>query len=224
MTASIPRDGGEVYRVGDYWLPDSDLHFRQILQGKSNYIEEHLLKSLDFVKSWEVAVDVGAHVGICSRMLAGKFKVVHAFEPALDTFECLWRNLEGCANVVHHQVALGEGEGRVHMEDDVSKPTRVGNTGARFVREGGDILMFALDSWGLQKVGFLKIDVEGYELRVLEGARETLLSCKPTVMIEVGKSPEDRYGLRTRAPIQFMEGLGMKEALRVKMDFVFAWQ
>lgn len=209
-------------RVSGWWLPDSDTHFRTILEGsRGNYIEEHLLKSLEFVQSWEVAVDVGAHIGICSKILSRKFKRVHAFEPARDTFECLWENLGSYPNIAFYRAALGEGEREVHMEDDISKPTRVGNTGARFIQEGGDIRMCTLDSWKLEKVGFLKVDVEGYELHVLEGGRDTLLRCEPVVMIEIGKSPEDRYGLEALAPVRFLEGLGMKEMLRVKPDHIF---
>ena len=210
-------------KIKEWYLPDSDVHFRAILERKGNYIEEHLLNALGFVQHWDTAVDVGAHIGLCSKILAGKFKKVHAFEPARDTFECLWENLGSCENIAFYQVALGAGEGYVHMEDDISKPTRIGNTGARFIQEGGDIRISTLDFWEMENVGFLKIDVEGYELRVLEGARQTILRNRPVVMIEVGKSPEDRYGLKGRAPVEFLESLGMKEVARLKPDRIFAW-
>lgn len=210
-------------RVNDWWLPDGDIHFRTLLERKGNYIEEHVRKALEFVERWGTAVDVGAHIGLCSKILAEKFKMVYAFEPAQDTFECLWENLGICWNMDFFQVALGASEGTVHMEDDTSKPTRIGNTGSRFVQEGGYIRMCTLDSWKLQDVGFLKIDVEGYELRVLQGAQETLLRCNPVVMIEVGKSPQERYGLEVEEPVRFLESLGMKEALRLKPDWIFTW-
>lgn len=212
-------------RIADWLLPDSDIHFQAILERKGNYIQEHLLKALEHVQSWNVAVDVGAHIGLCSRILAEKFRVVHAFEPASDTFECLTTNLmEECPNVVFHQVALGNKNGKVRMEDDVSRPTRVGNTGARFVLEAEEgIPLFPLDSWELENVNFLKIDVEGYELFVLRGAQETIKRCKPTVLVEIGKAPIERYNLEAREPARFLESLGMKLAFISKPDWCFVW-
>ena len=210
-------------KIKNWHLPDGDVHFRALLERKGNYIEEHLLKALEFVENWDTAVDVGAHIGLCAKILAGKFKKVHAFEPARDTFECLWENLGTDSTIAFYRVALGAGEGYVHMEDDISKPTRIGNTGSRFTQGGGDIRMCTLDFWEIENVGFLKIDTEGYELPVLEGARQTILRCQPVIMIEVGKSPEDRYGIPGRAPVEFLESLGMREVLRVKPDWIFAW-
>ena len=210
-------------KIKEWYLPDSDVHFRAILERTGNYIEEHLVKALEFVTDWENAIDVGAHIGLCSKILAEKFKTVWAFEPAPDTFECLTKNMEGIDNAVLYQVAIGAETGTVRMEDDISKPTRIGNTGARFVRDGGIIAMYPLDFFHVGKVGFIKIDVEGYELRVLEGARGTIEQYRPVVMIEVGKSPEERYGLKGRAPVEFLESLGMREVLRVKPDWIFAW-
>ena len=210
-------------KVNGWHLPDCDVHFRDILERKGNYIEEHLVKALDFVQNWDTAVDVGAHIGLCSKILATRFKTVHAFEPAPDTFACLQLNLQNYSNVMLYRVALGEGRALVRLEDDLSRPTRVGNTGARFVREGGDIPMFPLDSRKLDNVGFLKIDVEGYELHVLQGARDMLIRDNPTVEIEVGKSPKDRYDLDALAPVRFLEEMGMREVLRIKPDRIFVW-
>ena len=42
-----------------------------------------------------------------------------------------------------------------------------------------------LDSYALDNVGFIKIDVEGYEHTVLKGARKTLMHCHPIMLIEL---------------------------------------
>ena len=54
---------------------------------------------------------------------------------------------------------------------------------------GETVQMISLDSLQLSDVSVMKIDVEGAEDRVIEGARETIQSCKPTIIIEIIPGP-----------------------------------
>ena len=70
-------------------------------------------------------------------------------------------------------------------------------------------------------VDFIKIDVEGHELKVIEGAKETLSNHNPLVMIEILKDVPN--GLVNAIEIgQFMAKLGYKLMLRHNEDFLFS--
>jgi hypothetical protein len=78
-----------------------------------------------------------------------------------------------------------------------------------------------MDSIEMIDVDFIKIDVEGHELKVLEGAKETLSKHSPLVMVEILKDIPG--GLVNAIEIgQFMAKLGYKLMLRHNEDFLFS--
>jgi FkbM family methyltransferase len=136
-----------------------------------------------------MAVDVGAHIGIWTRMLADKFKWVTAFEPELDNFACLETNAGHLKNARLLNVALGA----IPSSCSMVLPTG-GNSGCWRVRDGGGTEMRTLDSYQLNKVDLIKIDVEGLEGEVIQGARETIACWHPTVVFEENGLGARYYG------------------------------
>jgi FkbM family methyltransferase len=204
-------------------LPSSDRHFAAYLakapklEGRRMYQPEHITKSVAMCRRRRVAIDVGAHVGFWSYYLAMRFETVHAFEPSELFASCFTRNVRA-KNVILHRIAVGENTGTVEMEMTPE------NTGATHVRHGspGSIPMRRLDDFGLENVDFMKVDVEGYERMVIEGARETLLRCKPLVIVEQ-KDFGSRYGDEPYAAAELLESLGAVIIDRVVQDLVLAW-
>jgi FkbM family methyltransferase len=204
-------------------LPGGDRHFPEYLakapkvEGRRMYQPEHITKSVGLCRSRRVAVDVGAHVGFWSYYLAMRFETVHSFEPSELFASCFVRNVRA-KNVVLHRAALGEKEGKVDL--DITPE----NTGATHVREGaeGSIPMRRLDDFALENVDFVKVDVEGYERRVIEGGRETLLRCKPLVIIEQ-KEFGSRYGDEQYAAAELLRSLGAVVIAQVVKDLILGW-
>jgi len=204
-------------------LPRSDKHFAAYLanapkvEGRRMYQPDHIHQSLALCQGRRVAVDVGAHVGFWSYYLALAFEQVHAFEPARLMCHCFEQNVRA-KNVVLHRVALGNRSGSVEAE------VVADNTGASFVRdaEKGAVPLKRLDEYRLEQLDFLKVDVEGYERFVLEGALDTLTRCRPVVIIEQ-KSFSERYGVEQYAALEFLQSLGATVVHRVVHDFVLAW-
>ena len=64
------------------------------------------------------------------------------------------------------------------------------------------------DRLWLEKVNFIKIDVEGYELRVLDGAEDIINKCHPTMVIEVNSKALDRQGTTPGAVLAWLENHG----------------
>lgn len=211
-------------KAGDYYLPSEDSYFVPLLSQGGGFQIDHLEAALEYVEDWRCAVDGGAHVGTWTSRLAQTFDEVHAFEPAADTFECLQRNLAGHthhkAAVMLHKFALGQVDGLCSVVEDVTRP---GNTGARFIQMGrGEAPVMTLDSLSLSAVGFVKLDLEGYEYFALLGAVQTLLKCRPVVLVEE-KGFGARYDVPAFAASEFLQRLGARRVRQIGKDHVFVW-
>jgi hypothetical protein len=76
-------------------------------------------------------------------------------------------------------------------------PTLAGNEGGTAVGKGGDKAeLRPLDSFGFRNLSFIKIDVEGFEDEVLEGARLTIARNRPVILIEI----QGGHSLETAPP------------------------
>ncbi len=136
-------------------------------------------------------VDVGAHIGFYTALLAPGFERVEAFEPSRFQHEWLLRNvaLNAYAHVHVNAAALGDtpGEATLHvlstdggintLADDVAQNRPSLGTYSCPVER--------LDDRGLSDVDLLKIDVEGFEMPVLRGARQTIATSRPVILMEV---------------------------------------
>jgi FkbM family methyltransferase len=173
-----------------------------------NHAEIELLrKMLSLFEGPHVFVDAGANFGVFSLGLAnavGPLGKVHAFEPQRIIYNMLAGTmaLNGVTNVYCYNIALGEREDCIEVPQfDYNRmlnfgsiefgPTQIevlsqqrGNN-----REKVEYVRLAtLDSFGLSGVHLIKIDVEGMEMQVLEGARQTIRNSRPLIYVEFVKS------------------------------------
>jgi FkbM family methyltransferase len=207
-----------VKRAGEWWIPDGDLHIEGYLAARGEYQKPHRSESLARCRSRRVALDVGAHIGLWSRELASNFRQVHAFEP-VDAFrECFARNVTA-SNVVLHAFALGNHEGKVTLD------VRSENSGMTCVSESGQFsaTMKTLDGMEFDEVDYIKIDVEGFELFVLEGAHETLLRCRPVVTLEQKSHGARNPGVEQYSALKYLRSLGAVPLARVIDDWILGW-
>ena len=127
-----------------------------------------------------VAVDAGANIGIYSQFLArcvGPTGAVYCFEPASQNFERLRAVARGFSNMYPLQAAVGERsrKSELCLSDTLNVDHRTyltGNSARRVVQ----IEMVALDDYFKpgQRVDFIKMDIQGYELHALRGAGRVL--------------------------------------------------
>lgn len=145
-----------------------------------------------FVKPGSVVVDVGAFVGshtVAMSHAVGISGKVIAFEPCLKIcIECA-ANLvaNNCINVELFHEALGSSERDVHLA--IFKGNESINHVIKNVRELDDsfeaVHMRTLDSFNLNNVSLIKIDVSGAEEEVLKGAIETIKRNKPIILLNL---------------------------------------
>lgn len=211
-------------QVGGVWLPDGEEHLvewmkkmNRVVDGKLTYQLHKLEAALTYVRDFRTAVDVGAHCGLWSMHLAKRFQMLYAFEPMAEHRACFEKNVPAAGNVWLSPCALGEKPAHVKMH---TAPTSSGDT---WVDGEGDIEMVTLDSLNIERIDFLKIDCEGYELFVLKGGVETLQRSKPVVIVEQKPGKGQHFGLPQTAAVEFLTGLGAKLRREMSGDYILSW-
>lgn len=203
-------------------FPDADTFMVGELKWDGTYQIANYRRALEFVTDRSCAVDCGAHVGAWTKAMAGDFARVVAVEPSPDTFEALLVNVQAfhLTNVEPHQVALGAESGSVSMTLD-ARGVALANTGARFVQDGGDIPRVRLDDWQLPSLGFLKIDAEGSEPFVLQGAADTIARCRPIILFEKKWLWTKHYGLPKAIVTDWLTAQGYRYLASSKNDDIW---
>lgn len=153
-----------------------------------------------YLRPDDYIVEIGAFIGDNTEFLRRKAKRVDSFEPNPKAFECLWYNARNWDNVTVHNVAIGAGPGTMNIVQD-------DNVGASYGVDGGDIEVISLDSMQLEQLDFMLVDCEGYELEVLQGARETLIKHGPTIVMEINESTLARRGLTPKDIFNFFDSI-----------------
>lgn len=210
-----------------WWFPDTETHFPKMLNksvakgGPAEYQYQVRDRSLAHVKQFGVALDIGANVGLWSRSLCEKFSTVIAFEPVSLFRECLVRNVTG-NNIVIKDFALGNENTTADMI------ITEGNTGHTHINPStlghGNIVVRRLDDIELDQVDYIKMDCEGFEFRVLQGAEQTIRRHRPVVVVE--QKPHDAYSDQygQHAAIELLKSWGMVRLDQVKDDWIMGWQ
>ncbi len=152
--------------------------------GSENFLAPYMLPPQG--KSF---VDVGANVGCWAFYVAKRGFEVYAFEPGPKAFSQLKERAAKYPNLHPYHVRL-----RRHRQDRASGVCRFRQGRDAWMKklicpaeEQLDVAVRKLDSLRLPNVGVIKIDTEGYETPILEGAKETIQKYKPRLVIEVHK-------------------------------------
>lgn len=152
---------------------------------------DHLEAAMRHVERFGTAIDVGAHIGTWTVKLCERFEMVHAFEGFPPTFMALIKNLNDrkLENVKVYKSMLGNRPGFVKVGYAVPEENLKNSVGVYIMdyverQEGANILVNRLDDVKIHECDFLKIDAEGFEPAVLQGAEKLIRKCKPVIMME----------------------------------------
>jgi FkbM family methyltransferase len=163
----------------DEW-PQVDLRANGCLEPRTTALFERILRPGD------TFVDVGAHVGfhsLLARRLVGENGRIFSIEPQPYNCAKLLANAElnGFANIAVMAAAAGDADGFIALKNqsrrDRSRLTLAGggvNDGALTFIVPKITLSWLFEAYDLHRVKLLKIDVEGFELEVLQGARDAI--------------------------------------------------
>jgi FkbM family methyltransferase len=171
-------------------MPPS-VYYRRRIAEEVDAGEPELALLPELVRRGGTAVDVGANQGFFSFALAGIAGQVVAFEPNPDYALFARCMLRGHAEVLRY--ALSDRSGRATFHVPISKEGMVlhlaGSLKGEFPQvpeiRKYDVEIRSLDGFKLKDVCFIKVDVEGAEREVLDGAKETIARDRPVMVLEL---------------------------------------
>ena len=137
-----------------------------------------------YIDPFKNVLDIGAAVGMYTTYWAQKAARVHSYEAVPAVFKQLEKVRERFENVSVYNLAVGAepGETTFYVDDK-----RLSNSGFTDLVGGHpiEVKVTTIDEQNISDVGFIKVDVEGHELAVLNGGLKTIERDRPVCMVEV---------------------------------------
>jgi FkbM family methyltransferase len=180
-------------------FPSAWLHWHFMHRPKTAECELAMLAKV--VPRGAVTIDVGANCGLYTRKLARLSERVHAFEPSHTMADLLRRT--SASNVRIYELALSDRTGHAELFTPQSGREPVYGLASLERREAtadqhvvaAEVPMARLDAIVQEDVAFVKVDVEGHELNVLDGAVDLVERSQPVFLVEA----EDRHRAQATA-------------------------
>lgn len=157
----------------------------------------------------DLVVQAGGCVGVWPRYLKTRFERVMTFEPSVENYALLLRNLKGLEIETFH-AALSDRVGRCAMK---LNPT---NCGDDQTVAGDEVDTVTIDSLSIDP-DLIYLDIQGDEYFAIQGAKETLARCSPIVAIEV----DNKLSRIKGDAVALLKELGYVQFGRVHQDWLF---
>ena len=181
----IAKIDGITYQLDLNEICDRNIYF---LSYQDKYVHDSIIK---LCKNGMVALDIGANIGAytfkMAQLVSEKGQVI-AFEPTSWAFSKLKKNVElnNFNNIILNRIALSN---ESKTEKRHFRSSWLVKGGQNPISKTDDIIQFImLDDYllknSISKVDFIKLDVDGFEFQVLQGAAKTLKECKPIIILE----------------------------------------
>lgn len=177
------KHGTMMYFANDDYIGRSFDLYGEFSEGETALFNQILKPGMTVI---DAGANIGAHTVYFANAVGARGRVF-AFEPQRVLHQILCGNvaLNMHANVVTVQAALGAAPGRIVVPRiDYAKGGNFGGVALAPTESGETVNLHTLDAYGLKSCHFIKIDVEGMEQAVLEGARKTLATHQPMLYIE----------------------------------------
>lgn len=209
-------------QIHGIWFPENDTHFEKVMNADGTYQKDTFDYAMSYVKEPKIFYDIGAHVGLWSLMAHNSgFKMIHAFEPNPDTFECLKKNLKDKALLFNYGIGSAKTEMYQYCENE-------GNSGAIKLNDnekGKKVKVQSLQPTYLHyfindlQIGshqtLIKIDTEGMEAVCVLGMDKIIYALRPVVCVEQ-KSNKDA--------LDILQKMGMQVVKQVRGDYILTWK
>lgn len=190
--------------------------------------EPHMHRIFEkYITKDSIVIEGGAYIGTHTIKLAYLSKHVYAFEPMPQTNNTLTNNLKlnDITNVTVFNEGLSDKIGNTYYEwSEIDNPGgsglannpdgKTGDTNPYFInilenkKNKIEVNLITIDSLNLQRVDFIKLDIEGYEILAINGAIETIKKYKPIITLEVWSSVDKCDIEYTKSKFKILLDLG----------------
>lgn len=210
---------------GVTWELDLNQHIDSGIYFRGSFEQDTTNALRRLVKPGFVVLDIGANIGahaLPMARLAGPEGHVHAFEPMSWARGKLKRNMSlnpAITNITIHPIALSDDNREEDVTFSCSWPLSGAEEGELHPYHGGrsmteTVRLAKLDDYvgekGIDRVDFIKLDVDGFEYKVVSGARDTLARHKPTIIMELGVYSVAEVGDDVRDLVAALEDVGYR--------------
>lgn len=182
------------------------------------WVEEHkrldfdqnaLPQMLPYIKPDSIVLDIGANIGCYAYAFSKIAKEVICFEPNKEAFDCLRYNIGKIPGVHCYDYAISD------IEDHYEVIVPNDNIGMAYIEltnnpynEGTTTIDNFIENSNIEDLSFIKIDVEGFELRVLNGAEKTINKFNPVMVIEINDHTLKRTNTTRQEIFQWLNDHG----------------
>lgn len=183
------------------------LYYIRKLKSYSEKDETDLEVIKHLVGSGDIVIDIGANIGLYTLFLSkyvGDRGHVYSIEPIPQTFEILSNNVKNLMpnNVTVYNFGISDKSGTAIMEipkynsniENFYQATLVDSSKHKNSLRKITVNLISLDklkSERKEKIAFIKIDAEGHEFEVLNGAKKIINLYKPALLVELSGNPDD---------------------------------
>ena len=191
----------DIFRIGEtkFYVPNYPMDdIQKRIVDDENFYEINELKKVDeLLPNNPVILDIGANIGshtlYWTLKSPKKAKHVYAFEVIDETYNILKRNIE-INNLQNRVTAFNFGLSNVNSSAKIKQKSSSFESCCAIMEQGEGIYRFKrLDDVNIkEKVDFVKIDVEGQEVKVIEGAKKFLAKNKPLIWVELWVEDTDK--------------------------------
>jgi FkbM family methyltransferase len=192
--------------------PTTDIGLELLVTG--HFERDAIAQCAKFIRPDGIVVDVGANIGVHTVHFASFARLgrVICFEPARSTFVQLLQNVKHLANVIPLNIALSDTTGLQPFfvaADNAYSGLKDTKREAILLQEsvacfrGDEILLALIQS---QRIDLVKIDVEGFEMQVLNGMKELIVTHRPVIFCEIFGGQQSNPD--PQSTVQFCVSLG----------------
>jgi FkbM family methyltransferase len=169
------------------------------------------------LKSGMTVLDVGANIGYFSALasgLVGSSGQVHAFEPMPQNLSRLRQNLSAFRWAYPYPYAVGDATGTAEIYFNESEAGWASLLIGHDLELRAEIDLIRLDDWvrdhAVNRIDFMKMDIEGGEFHALQGAQEMLSRFRPVIVAELNAVCLARDHRKPEDVLALLRGLGYR--------------
>ena len=194
-----PRKDSKFFKqklVAGNYLPFKDNSFIKWIDRAGNYQYDSISAGINLDNTnRDIAFDIGANIGITTRLLSQNYRLVIALEPSSQNRAAIFRNqISGVNNVLVYPFAASSKSGneKIRISDSSCGGNSLSDVDLPNPDRFEDIELVKIDDLIIgniffknRNISFIKLDIQGYELLALKGAEKIINQFKPTIICEV---------------------------------------